>query len=588
MKYRLTKINSIFFIITLLLIFFFFDSFFRDYLLGQNSRIGHDYSYFFPELLAGYYWYIENGLFKIPWYTPAFCGGAPFIADPQSIYYSLPQLFTVFIGPIKAIYLNTILFAITGFLGLYLLLKNKLNGSTTSSLLGGIIFALNGFFLNRMMIGHITYHAFMLIPLITYFCLIKSKNKFDFRIIFNATISGVLIAYLLFAGMVATIVPSIFSVIALGAIVQIKSNNAYKFITIFTLSSIIALGLSAFNLNATLNFLDNFPRTQYEFCGFPSFLSSARNIISLLFFGPGNYSEKIVNCFPLGRHEFEYSHTYIPLILLFITLFTLALKRQIKFLFKKNYYFLIFFIILLIPVLLNIYNPIWSKFLKTIPVIKTSSNLFRWISLYSPIIAVLTGLSVDKIFLNVRVKNYIGLVSILLIFTLTYFQNIDKYRNEYYNSELIQKGYDLVKKSKKATPIQEISTRSPFSDLDIRRIGKNDFFIRGVSNPKCYRAIFGYDAKIPKPDLINASIFSKNNESYNLKNPICYVFPKENTCEVGALFENDEKENLEKFVNYKPITQIVPIRQKIANFISLFTLLGIILIWLKRILLYKK
>ena len=76
---------------------------FLPYHPNQDGYLGHDYGYFLLQLLAGAFWLQNNGLFAVPWFTPAFCSGIPFYPNPQSLYYSLPQFLTFAVGPVQAL-----------------------------------------------------------------------------------------------------------------------------------------------------------------------------------------------------------------------------------------------------------------------------------------------------------------------------------------------------------------------------------------------------------------------------------------------------------------------------------------------------
>jgi hypothetical protein len=54
---------------------------FLRWLPNENGTLGHDYTYFFPALLNGYFWFMENG-FAVPWFTPAQCGGVASYPNP--------------------------------------------------------------------------------------------------------------------------------------------------------------------------------------------------------------------------------------------------------------------------------------------------------------------------------------------------------------------------------------------------------------------------------------------------------------------------------------------------------------------------
>src|SRR3989338_4882337 len=70
----------------------------------QKGTLGHDYAHVLPDLLDGYFWFTNNGLFEPFWFTPAFCGGQPQLADPASVYYSVAQLLTFILNPLTSLY----------------------------------------------------------------------------------------------------------------------------------------------------------------------------------------------------------------------------------------------------------------------------------------------------------------------------------------------------------------------------------------------------------------------------------------------------------------------------------------------------
>ena len=56
------------------------------------THVGHDFSGSALSLLEGKFWIDSNGLLtgllNPPWFTPAWCSGSAFYADPQSLFYS--------------------------------------------------------------------------------------------------------------------------------------------------------------------------------------------------------------------------------------------------------------------------------------------------------------------------------------------------------------------------------------------------------------------------------------------------------------------------------------------------------------------
>lgn len=181
------KFNERFYILGCsLLIFSSYLFIFKGFFPNKRGLMGHDYAFFIPHMLTGYYWFKVNGLFSVPWFTPAFCGGSIVFPNPACTYFSAPQFFTFFVNPFQSVLLTLIVFAAVGYTGFYLLLRRIFSCSRWASLLGSTLFLFNGFFIYRLIVGHIFAHAFMLMPLMAYFLLYRCKSgKTKFREVFG-------------------------------------------------------------------------------------------------------------------------------------------------------------------------------------------------------------------------------------------------------------------------------------------------------------------------------------------------------------------------------------------------------------------
>lgn len=62
---------------------------FGTILLADVRHLGFDFGIHMPSLLSGYFLFHNNGLLEVPWFSPAQCGGLPFLGDPQVGYYAL-------------------------------------------------------------------------------------------------------------------------------------------------------------------------------------------------------------------------------------------------------------------------------------------------------------------------------------------------------------------------------------------------------------------------------------------------------------------------------------------------------------------
>lgn len=78
-------------VLIFLILFFIYFFIFKNFFPTHNGTVGHDFSLALTGTYDGFLWFINNGIFTPPWFTPSFCGGVPNFANPQSGYYSLPQ-----------------------------------------------------------------------------------------------------------------------------------------------------------------------------------------------------------------------------------------------------------------------------------------------------------------------------------------------------------------------------------------------------------------------------------------------------------------------------------------------------------------
>ena len=204
-----------------------FQKFFTD-------NLGHDYEQFIPNLIFGKIWF-QNNFLAIPWFTPSFCCGLPYFADPQSMFYSINQLVFLIFDPIKATKILFFVLSIISFLGMFLLSK-KLNFNKYTALLSASLFLFNGFFVYRAIIGHVAYLSYVFIPLFCFF-LIKSFEKSNKKSrIINLLISSLIFANFFHSGsgpIILIITASIFCTILLYGIIKNNFKIFYNFFSLF-------------------------------------------------------------------------------------------------------------------------------------------------------------------------------------------------------------------------------------------------------------------------------------------------------------------------------------------------------------------
>ena len=86
------KKNFIYFL--LFFIFLIHQNTYLNFFPNENGFLGHDFEYFMPNFLFGKIWFEKNFL-NIPWFSPSFCCGIPFYPDPQTMFFSIQQIFYI-------------------------------------------------------------------------------------------------------------------------------------------------------------------------------------------------------------------------------------------------------------------------------------------------------------------------------------------------------------------------------------------------------------------------------------------------------------------------------------------------------------
>lgn len=550
--------------------------------------MGHDYSLALPNLLDGYFWIKSNGLFEPFWFTPAFCGGQTVMGDQGSTFYTVTQLLTLMVDPIASVYLTVLLFASLGFWGFYFLLRSCFGTSTQAAVLGGALFMFNGFFINRMMVGHITFHAVMLIPWIAYF-LLRPTRKSISSILFSGAAAGSMFAYGAYSGLSSLVLPCALAVLAIICIHGIAGHKSSEFAQRSLLAMLVAIGLSAAKLGAVFSLLQSFSRSDYLLPGFASAWDAVQLLFSALFLSPLDIAQQaeplLANAqWSISPHEWEYGVTWIPLLIILAgTALVIGHMRgsNLKLNSAKWGWLALLGLILIVPLALNIYTPGWNAFLKQVPVIKSSSSLLRWFLVYIPVAIMFSALLQDKISPLINLRNGILISALLALVAVTAFKDRAYYQSQPYNPRTIVGAWWNAHASKVQPGIQRI-TALVDGNGHVQMEGQgNDMVAAGGSQLACYNPIFGYRLEhFPVKSLHPGPVLEERDGLLNIKNPACYLFPKQNRCTPGDHFTAAQLGEAQTFANYKPYLFEFSTAQKIANWITRITLILLALLFI--------
>ena len=241
--------------------------------------VGHDYRLFIPRLIDSHLYYKING-FGIEWYTPNFGSGLPAYPNPLQMQFSLTQLITWFFNPWVAILASAAIYIAVGFWVTFLLLRDVLEFKPFSAILGASFFVVNGFVIERVVVGHADKITFPLI-VIPIFALLNPKLP--------RWLAGALVALtgaiLLYSGGVYIGVMCFFTALVSLPLIYFLRPSLFTWRRMFPIvvwGGVLTLLLCASKFYAITALMQSFPRTVHDQY-FVSWYSSVTGLVAQLF-----------------------------------------------------------------------------------------------------------------------------------------------------------------------------------------------------------------------------------------------------------------------------------------------------------------
>ncbi len=537
---------------------------------ASGAPWGHDYALHLPNLLAGQFWFYANGPFAVPWFNPGQCAGVPYFGDLNVAYYSLPQWATFAFGPVAAVRITFVSFALLGAGGFYLLVRGRFAASPWAAATAAVLFLFGGFYAHRMIVGHLTFHPFTLAPWLAWVFLADGAG----RRYWPAAAGGLILAYMFHAGMVHGIAPMALAVAAILLVHgQLHGHRPAPWL-LFAAAGLAALALSAQRLSAGLAFLQQFPRDEYDLPGFASLADALQIVLRSLFWRPpvAEAPPLLSNLgLPLERHEWEYGLG--PAAALLLIAGAATLRRPSRWLAVGA-----IAAVLAVPILLNWHQVQWHSFLKSLPLVGSSSSMVRWFALYVPLVALFAGLALDRV---VPAGCWRALLAVLaaaatVAWNATAERSVDP--ASAYNAAAIEQGWRALRSGVPVPAVTQLSVRMDKENRLLVPQDRNDDLARGYSQLLCYQPMFGYGlerlrfgALRPGPALDDLG-----DGTLNLKNPACYQFPGANGCAPGDHFRLEQRGAAAHFLRYEPFEFHRPAWQRAADAITVVALIALL------------
>ena len=538
---------------------------------GPNGMLGQDYEYFLPLVLVGKYILFTNGFLTAPIFSPSFCGGLPFLSNPQSVYYSIPQVLSEFLDPVFSFYITAISSATTGAICTYFLLRRRFHLSCEAAAIGGVLFLFNGFILHRMLIGHVTYHSVGLTPLCCFLLLTqRSRSSIDDRYLSLGNLArslgiAVILAYFVYSGALNMVVPLVLAVLLVWLVHAIVGVPSYPSLWVGALGILFGGMLSAAKLAPAFVYVQAFPRPgQLRLFDTPFDLLT--HLAAGLFF-PFLLRDKGY----FMRHEGEFGVGIIPPFVIILALISTIHRKKLKVfarrILEKWPYWLGLLVNCLVPIIVNYGGQGFDVVLKRIPYINNNTMLIRWFWIYIPMLCMMVGILFDYV-VRTAFMRVLGLVISALVTVIIATETDHNYyfHQQTYNPSSMIMANAALENGK--PPPQIVSIGLGESEFP------NDGFVHGISQYPCYEPLFGYDLETFPPGLKTGHISGRGLPS--LRNPACYIYGAANGCSPGEVFAPIDADQATMFAQYRNFRYIMPAWQKIADCLSVLTLLVVL------------
>jgi hypothetical protein len=545
--------------------------------------VGHDYRLFIARLVDSDLYYRINGL-GIEWYTPNFGGGLPAYPNPLQMQFSLPQFLTWFFNPYAAVLASAGIYIIIGFLFTYLFLCNVIGLQPLSAILGADFFLINGFFIERLAVGHVNFLTFPLIIIPVY-------AFFNSRL--PGWIAGVLIsltgAALVYSGGVYIAVIGLFSTLMIVPLVYFLKPGLLswrKMLSVLLWGGFLTAVLCGSKLFATASYMRFFPRTIHDeystswitgLGGMIFQLVGTLNfypILALLHKTSATFIVRLVEWTKTPYGFWELDSSIAPGLLFLITygiigvLFSKPPVEKRKDITKKLIagIFLLFTIILVTE--FSITKGVLFEQLSKLPVLESLHANTRFTAAFILPLAIIGS----KVF-NVIILKWKSRPAPFIAFAILIGASLASMWSYYLMPMDAQvRSYDisaLIKTYQRSTKGETFPVKTIVPDMN-----DDEVFVLNSSNTNHhYDPLFRDNNALLTPLIHEGSVFDIQDGYFNITNPSSLVYPEVNNTTLFERIPVSEYSNFTNFINRLPSDWNLPLAQIILDWIAGITIL---------------
>lgn len=526
-----------------------------------DGWLGHDYYYSFIRIYIGAVHFWRN-FPDLPHYTPSLCGGIPFFADPQSVYFSFLQILAFFIDPLPASFITAVVFYLLGYWGALKLFRQVFGYSVNVSHLGALAFCLNGFYFAHLYVGHLTHHTFVIFPWLLYHLFRRTGGRFDlFR---QATFFSLILIYMFYAGAFHMLV--VFFVCFLLAIPflvywRAQQGQLKQLVQMGGISALLLVLTCSGKFVASVLFSRHFIHAPIDSSGMPV----AELVFKYFWFDPHNTPLFI----QFGKYAFgpwEYvgfvSRLMIPAFLVFAFFLLKGWDR------KKGAVVAAYALVIPAVCLLAA----GSEWNTKLPFFDRYHNPIKILGAFVPWFAILLAYCLHCLSHAMKLSSAWLRTSVFLLLAIILVTEFNFYAQYFVNNKLtlayvhVPRHYEVLKEQGGISRVGEIVAERGTDITGLRT---------GCTSLKCYEPLFGYQGERLRADLAVGHTDFIRDGKFNMTHPGCLLYPDYFGCKPWDRISADDRANFEKFVAGKTPDWGVPPWQSLLytiNFSILFLL----------------
>lgn len=538
-----------------------YQALFMGQLTPGEAGIGLDYAYFMPTFLSGHFHFVANGPFAVPWFTPSECGGLPFLPNPQVMYYSLAQALVLLVEPVLAFRMFFLITVLVGFVGMVGLLRGPLSASLPAALLGALVFALNGFFLERMLVGHMAYASIALLPAWGWILLSGAACEPWWRRVLRVLVAGAVPALMILGGSAGSMVPFGLALVGILLVHALRRGLSWEPWLGLAGSGLFGLCLAAVKVAPTVAFLRQFPRDFYDVAGVPGLAKALVLVLHGLFLGgvvEAPFDHLSGYAFGLDPYELDYSVSVVPLVLL-----AALAVRSLRLpsadppaapSWVQRALVLALVGLMLLPVALNLHWAPWTAILERTPYVRNSSLLLRWITIDIPILAVLAALALDALAPRVRSRLWLAGVAAVAVVGQQALAAASVELSPRYDPRPMSAAHAEAREHGTVVPITVLGRMVDAGGHTVAPLHRDDLMLHGASQILCYEPLFGYDLEhLDVRSLRLDEVSAEHDGRLNMRDPACMLYPEHNDCGTDGRFATSRLAELQAFAAYRSI-----------------------------------